>query len=74
MHRELRKTQLIALICARDAAGRVETGEKPSLDVDPHRAFAEVSTATGDYARQQRRPVVLLITQRRMVRLSLAAE
>jgi hypothetical protein len=48
--------QICARICARNAAGRVETGETPTLDVDPRRASAEVSTATGDRARRQRRP------------------
>ena len=47
---------ICARICARDAAGRVEMGETPKLHVDPRRAYAEVSTATGDSARQQRRP------------------
>jgi hypothetical protein len=47
--------QICARICARNAAGRVETGETPTLDMDSRRASTEVSTATGDRARQQRR-------------------
>ncbi len=43
--------QICARICARNAAGRVETGETPKIDVDPRRASAEVSTATGNRAR-----------------------
>jgi hypothetical protein len=50
-------TDLIcARICARDAAGRVETGETPTPDMDPHtERFAEASTPSGDRARRQRR-------------------
>jgi hypothetical protein len=48
--------RICARICARDAAGRVETGETSKPNVDARRAYAEVSTATGDRARRQRRP------------------
>jgi len=52
---------ICARICARDAAGRVETGETgetgetATLDVDPRYTSAEVRTATGDQTRRQRR-------------------
>jgi len=50
-------TDLIcARICARNAAGRRETGETSRLSVDLHRTFAEVSATTGDRARRQRHP------------------
>jgi hypothetical protein len=48
--------QICAQVCARNAAGRDETGETPTLEGDPRRASAEVSTATGDHGRRQRRP------------------
>jgi hypothetical protein len=49
-------TDLIcARICARDEAGRVETGETSKRALDPRRAFAEVSAYTRDGARRQRR-------------------
>jgi len=46
---------ICAQICARDAAGWVETGETPKLDVDQYHASAEVSAVTGDRARRWRR-------------------
>ena len=60
---------ICARICARDAAGRIEKGEMPTLDTD---AAAPVDRGQRDEWRQSERPetnVVWLITQRSRVQI-----
>src|SRR6266852_4216864 len=62
----LENPQVTNPICARDAAGRIETGEMPTLDTD---AAAPVDRGQRDEWRQSERSetnVVWLITQRRL--------
>jgi hypothetical protein len=46
---------LCARICARDAAGRIETGEMPTLDTDVTQPLTKVSATSGDRPRGHRR-------------------
>lgn len=56
LERRRAATGICARICARDAAAQVEIGETGKGDVDLCRTFTEVSGASGDRARRQRRP------------------
>jgi hypothetical protein len=56
--------RICARICARNAAGRVETVETRKLDVDSRRASAEVKTGHQRARETAETHVVLLITQR----------
>jgi hypothetical protein len=47
-----------ARICARDASGRLATREASWNATDAHRAFVEVGTVAGDWARMPRRDQV----------------
>jgi len=46
--------RICARICARDAVGRVETGETRKFDTDPRLLSAEVNAAIGDGPRRRR--------------------